>query len=78
MILLALAMAAAPPDGPTKLVIVANNSTVAIDYPTRARCLAAKAEAEAEARRRDEQQRRILNGALADAPLRIIAFCLPG
>lgn len=81
-ILAMFALAAAPvADDPHKLILVLNDSTFAVvDYPTRARCLAAQVAAEQESQRR-------FTRALRDTPpgdtlikpgLRLIAFCIPG
>lgn len=63
---------------PYKLILVANNSTVALEYPNLARCQLGKAAAETEARKRDEVQAKLNPGLRMDAPLRVIAFCIPG
>lgn len=64
--------------GPYKLIVVANDSAVTIDYPSLERCQKAATAAEEEARRR-------LREAYAESPnpiikpaLRVIAFCIPG
>ncbi len=77
--LAALALAAAlPADGPQKLIVVANDSTVAIDYPSRSRCLRAASAAEEEARRRLREAHVTNPDPIVRPALRVIAFCIPG
>jgi hypothetical protein len=78
MILFALAMATSSPAVPQKLIIVANNSAVAIDYPSLPRCLAAREAAEAEARRRMRDAAAASPDPIITPALRIVAFCIPG
>ena len=61
-----------------KLVIVANDSAVAIDYPNKERCENAAKAAENEARRRVEAQAAKSADPIIRPALRIMAFCLPG
>lgn len=65
-------------DGPHKLIVVANDSTVAIDYPTRSRCLRAAFSAEDEARRRLREASAGNGDQIIKPALRVIAFCIPG
>jgi hypothetical protein len=63
---------------PHKLIVVANDSTVAIDYPTRERCAQAAQAAEAEARRRWREAQAASGDPIVRPSLRVMAFCIPG
>lgn len=81
LIALALTLAAATnpaAEGPHKLIMVANDSTVAIDYPTRARCLRAAIAAEGEASRRLREAYAENGDRIIKPALRVVAFCIPG
>lgn len=76
-----LALWAAPAiaaDAPYKLIVVANDSAVAVDYPSRDRCMKAAAAAEGEASRRMREASAASTDPILRPALRVIAFCIPG
>lgn len=81
MLLYALALASVPAALPYKLIIVANDSTVAIDYPNRDRCMRAAdvVEREAIARRyRADAEARLEGDVIVKHALRVVTLCIPG
>lgn len=62
---------------PHKLIVVANDSAVAIDYPTRERCERAARAAEEEPRRRSREAYAASPDPIIKPALRVVASCNP-
>ena len=78
VLLLTLSSAAHAQTEPYKLIVVANDSAVAIDYPSRERCERAAEAAEGEPQRRLREANAQVGDPIVRPALRVIAFCIPG